>query len=286
MNLHGGLYGWLVGNGHPLDALYWERLPEEQIGDVDVCVFTTPGIGAETVLGKQELVDPEDGITDDGGVDDIHTGLTFEAREREGDDYIGLGRETLNKVMGRTLRLDADNRPQVGVLTAGQNTPVPGYTFTGYAGEQAATDRTGNITGTLSEEIGGIYTATVKTTTLEPLRLIEQGKSYYAMPNDGSGKAPSTVSIDGKWYPVSQPINTRFFEIEEFDGFQNGRDYRVQVIFVDGSRWVESGDPAFPFLLCELTNAPFVIEQDRRERLITQLTLELWYDPYEGRRVA
>ena len=153
MPLYDGLVAWLVGENLPLQALRWERLPEEQIDQVDVAVFATPGAGAETVLGQQALRDPVDGVTHDGGVDDVHTGLTFEARTAPGDET--LGRQTLLKVMGRMLLIDPpDMRPA------------------------------------------------------------------------GSG-----------------------------------------------------------FLLCELTNGPFVIEQDRRERLISQLALELWLDPYEGRRV-
>ena len=131
-----------------------------------------------------------------------------------------------------------EDEPVYGLLTARQNTPVVGYTFTGYAGEQAATDRTGDIRGTLSEEIGGIYTATVKTSNLSPLQLIKEGSSYYAKPNGGSGKNPRTVRINGIDYPVGPVINVRFFEIIGFDGFQNGEDYRIQVTFTDGSNWI------------------------------------------------
>ena len=74
-------------------------------------------------------------------------------------------REKLNKEAGGGNSRDLAT---FGILTAAANTPIAGYTFTGYAGENSSTGKVGDIAGAITAEIGGIYTATVRTAASLP----------------------------------------------------------------------------------------------------------------------
>ena len=136
-----------------------------------------------------------------------------------------------------------------GLLTAASDTPVSGYTFTGYASAASAVLAVGSIAGAQQETIGGIYTATVRTSTISALQLIEQGKTYYAKPDTvAPAKNPLFVVIDETPFMLRGPFGTgnRFYEVigiaDQF--FQSGATHRVQVIFTDGTPWILEEDYA------------------------------------------
>ena len=127
-----------------------------------------------------------------------------------------------------------------GRITTGAATPLAGYTYTGYSSVAGALAAVGTIDGETSENIGGIYTATVKTSTEPAIALIEQGKTYYAKPEGGAGSIPVLVIIDDIAYKLRGPFGfqDRFFEVQDFAGFSDTTEYRVQVIFETGQDWI------------------------------------------------
>ena len=131
-----------------------------------------------------------------------------------------------------------------GVMTAGTQTPITGYTFVGYA----STLPTGSIAGLQSEGISGLYTATVRTTTDPDFTAIVPGATYFAkLPNAPDASTPKRISVDGVVYRVSAPINTRFYRLLGGDNlFADGQTYDVQVLFADGGLWIveAAGGPA------------------------------------------
>ena len=121
-------------------------------------------------------------------------------------------------------------------LSAGTRTPEAGYTYVGYnpAGRIAAT---GSVTGAQSEVIGGLYTATVRTSTNPALSAIRPGATYFAK-RAADAHTPMHVVIDETVYGVGPAINRLFYEVLGFDGFNNLGNSRVQIIFTDGTPWI------------------------------------------------
>ena len=102
--LFAGIYDWLVEQG-PLDALYWQRLPDVNTDDrVAVAVLTTAGAGATKYLGSRPVaVASKPWLTHDAGVRWFHTGLIFQARAEKG--YELAATVALDDVRDRMLML-------------------------------------------------------------------------------------------------------------------------------------------------------------------------------------
>ena len=89
MGLYEAVHDILVTRG-PLDAMYLERLPAEQVGDIDVAFVPSSGIGEKRTYGRHEIPGASwrapDGNAHDGGVYWIHTGVDLQLRCRDGAD--------------------------------------------------------------------------------------------------------------------------------------------------------------------------------------------------------
>ena len=221
-----------VGAGGGLDPLtFWERARE---------VPTTPG--TQSGIGRTLTV------TGEGDRDFAwRAPVSAEQIDREVAKYLAanppmqsaedlVARERANKNYGAGF----------GIMTAAQRSPVAGYTYTGYSHADSNIAEVGRIIGDHFDIVGGIYTATVKTTNLQPLRFIEEGKTYFARTADDRGEAaspaPHWVIIDDTVYNVGRVINKLYYEVIGFDGFTNGQNYRIQVVFATGTHWITDRD--------------------------------------------
>ena len=177
-------------------------------------------------------------ITDSAGHVDVR--LRFYDAESGGNEIERIG------VNVPLVNVGEGGLPSVfASLNAASDTPVSGYTFTGYSSSLSAFGAVGTLRGRMSESLVGIYTATVRTTTDPRFAAIVQGRTYLA--RNAVGKVPRFVVVDGTPYAVSAPINNTFYEVLDFAGFVAGTDYRVQVVFVDGSTWIiEQSDSVRP----------------------------------------
>ena len=133
-----------------------------------------------------------------------------------------------------------------GTLTAGQHSPLAGYTYTGYSHTTAVLAAVGLIDGKMAKTIIGIYTATVRTTNNPLLAEIEEGKTYIAVANDVG--VPLFAIIDGVAYPASDVINSQYYEVVGAPDqlFKNNARYSVQIVFADGSGWINKSPIGIP----------------------------------------
>ena len=147
------------------------------------------------------------------------------------------GDETTESVLGLGL-VNAYNGVY-GRMTAGQESPsFGGYTYTGYSSATGSLAQIGSIEGTQAKDIIGVYTATVKTTQIQALAQITQGKTYVAV--DPAVGVPLYLIVDGVAYAVSDVINTRYYEVQDIADqfFVDEAVHDVQIIFTDGTAWI------------------------------------------------
>lgn len=145
---------------------------------------------------------------------------------------------------GRTVNWYSAAQGVLGRLTAAHHEVVAGYEFVGYASAASATGAVGQLEGMAAADIAGLYTATVKTTNLDSLSMVEQGKTYTRRTQEG--RAPALVIIDGTPYEVSAAINTVYNEVIGFAGFTAGEAYKVQILFPNGAAWISEGPADLP----------------------------------------
>ena len=109
MAIYPALYSWLVGPGLPLDHLYFKRLPKDNPTgkDVVVAVILAPGSREpEKHIGRRDLADQGDSITDDGGILWVSTGLLFQVRADKGFEV--MADHVINRVMRRMLMIQGE----------------------------------------------------------------------------------------------------------------------------------------------------------------------------------
>ena len=109
MAIYPALYSWLVGPGLPLDHLYFKRLPKDNPTgkDVVVAVILAPGSSEpEKHIGRRDLADQGDSITDDGGILWVSTGLLFQVRADKGFEV--MADHVINRVMRRMLMIQGE----------------------------------------------------------------------------------------------------------------------------------------------------------------------------------
>ena len=146
------------------------------------------------------------------------------------------GDETTESVLGLGL---VNAYEAYGVMTAGQESPsFGGYTYTGYSAATGSLAEIGSIEGTQAKDIIGVYTATVKTTQIQALAQITQGKTYVAV--DPAVGVPLYLIVDGVAYAVSDVINTRYYEVQDIADqfFVDEAVHDVQIVFTDGTAWI------------------------------------------------
>ena len=97
------------GPGLPLDHLYFKRLPKDNPTgkDVVVAVILAPGSREpEKHVGRRDLADQGDSITDDGGILWVSTGLLFQVRADKGFEV--MADHVINRVMRRMLMIQGE----------------------------------------------------------------------------------------------------------------------------------------------------------------------------------
>ena len=164
----------------------------------------------------------------------IYGGGVDESRGATNRVFIDFGEEgEWPATRGELAVVDNTVKDNFGIISAARVQVTAGYEFTGYATTLPAG---GLVTGHMSEAIGGVYTATVRTDPLFPS--IRQGASYFSQVASGNPSVPRYVIIDDRVYGVKHNTG-RFYEILDFAGFTAGNTYRIQIIFTNGRKWIQ-----------------------------------------------